>query len=43
MTKEEMEEPTSSWGSRNRKHASTFMNILMMMMMKIYGLKTRKI
>jgi hypothetical protein len=30
-TEEEMEGPTSSWGLRNRKHASPFMNMMMMM------------
>ena len=28
-----MEGPTSSWGSRNRKHAQPFRNMMMMMMM----------
>jgi len=32
-TEEEMEGPTASWGSRNRKHAETFMNKMMMTMM----------
>ena len=30
MTEEQMEGPTSSWGSKNRNHASTFMNMMMM-------------
>jgi len=32
-TEEEMEGPTLFWGSRNRKHAKPFMNMVMMMMM----------
>jgi hypothetical protein len=30
---EEMERLPSSWGSKNRKHALSFMNMMMMMMM----------
>ena len=39
-TEEEMEGPTSSWGSRNRKHAWPFRNMMMMMMMIMMMNKT---
>jgi len=29
-TEEEMEGPTSSWGSRNRKHTQPFRNMMLM-------------
>jgi len=34
-TEEEVERPTTSWWSRNRKHAKTFRNMVMTMMMKV--------